>query len=1045
MKKTFNDRSKDEKQEGYDTVQTGLPSGRFQDSKQVLTPDQLGVTESSIPGTDKAVTTSNVTSTAKKVKSKMSIAPDVSVETLGNKQVGGVPLAATQTVGSVAGLSSQSSADDTSKIPYSGGRYRPQTRYGKKRSEDLFEMDNTISEQVVPVVDDALDLRESPEAKQGYNGRKQFKQTRSKKNFEFVNGSGHEVPKSPQQLLQETSADFIRESKMVYTNGQIIRTGLDAQADYPTVRADGTACEITTMRKSNYHPYALNITVTDDHITGVEIAEDRYDVAASPLERDQANMNAQIDANNVAKAMVKMQTELGRETTDKWSPLGYVIHQPYEYNMLMHDIESTTGSIAATAYRSAVSSMAFQRNILAKDGVNPQANAVKMLVEGYAGALTNSTGAVLTNNNFNSVVFNQAAYQSGSAAALIAMFDSTGKYSTKADLLGMQRSLSLHLSQADNNINPFHCKPNFIKLLDKAHTFSTVDGNYNPMLPIFATNKIELMLPLSLNFFLAGWKNPNITTAGYWTDSDYANPYRDMTTGTLANYAYQYSDLRNTYFTRIQHPIVEGIIRWLLKHEGAFVKTFGAGTTVIPFEFNMENPSLLSFLICSASQDIAWERNIIFRDILFAGEQNTYVWDDLQGLDKLNPLYSTQLTIGKYDEPLKLGKLAADTALRTMWHADFQLSDYANGEAQYFAPWYFNEQSFGSTAGGTYTSNEGWFDEATAYNMSIPSIRDGVRHQYVDLIKGMDERDVRLSMDRYVGIPSFTTSAVDTTDVSGSDTTLWTRYYDDTSNTDKGKYIKLSTIRYDGNSDGRLVIKYDLTTGANRDLYSHSIYCIPKELGVIDDVYLYQYAVSQVAANAVVTRTLLTGSIALGNGNTAHAMTGSSDFDLTSYRVRSTSYTDAAIDRSAALSQSFWRAFASIAANTFNVNFVNSTGIIPAFSYNDGNSTDLYAVYNLQSNNESSHAVDTQIRSNARTIWTLLQRFFLPVNPFANCFTINTTNHAYDPLEACSYFGFCGCLASDFTQDILERLDIHDQLGLDYTEDVFMKASLIFR
>lgn len=1042
-KKSFNDRRNDEKKEGYDTVKTDLPSERFQEEKQVVKPDDLGVTKSSIPGTDEAVTTSNVTpvSAAKNVRSKIKVAPDVSVDELKNTQVGGVPLANPTSFRSVAGLSSQSNADDVSKTPYSKGNYRSDTRYGKKRSEELFEMDNTILEQVVPIVDDSKDLRESPDSVQGYNGRKQFKQTRSKKNFGFINGNNHNLGKIPQQLLNDCSVDFVETSKMVYTGGQVISSNIDAKAGYPTQIYGGIPVKFI-MNKGNYKPTALVLTISGDNITSIHIDEDYFEVSADPVTRDQSNMNWQVDMNNVAKSMVKLQTTLGRETTDKWSPLGYVVNQPYEYNMLLHDIDNSTGAIMATAYRSAVSSLAFQKNILAKDGVNPQLNAVKMIYEGFYGQLPDDSTGVIVNSDFDSVIFNQDMYDLGSAAAIINMFDSTKKYKTKADLLGMQRSFGLHLSQCDNNINPLHCKPNFIKALDRAHMFSTVDGNYNPMLPIFTTKKIKLVNNLSLEAFLVGWKNPHIISD--WTDADRTDPLRDQDTGTLSNYAYKYSDLRNSYITRVQHPIIEGLIRWLLKHEGAIVSTFGNNTVTIPFEFNMQNPSLLSFMLCSAAQDVLWERNICFRDILFAGEQESYVWDDLVGLDKLNPLYSSQMTIGAYTDPLKLGKLSSDTVIRELWNGQMQLSDYDSGVAQYFAPWYMNEHAFNSNiAGGSYTVNEGFSNEPTAFNMSIPSIRDGVRHEYVDVIKAMDERDVRLALDRWTTIPVFDDSVIETAVEPYESTTLWTKHTSVTNSTILNNNIKLSACRYDGNSDGRLIIKYDLVNGSNRKFTPYALNLVPKELGWIDDDYDNEYIITSINSTQP-TRTLLDRKIQISNTG-VEAYNGASPMDIVSYRVYGDSYTDIGIDRSAALTAVFYRYFADSDANTYNTYFVNNTGVIPCYSYNDGKAVDLYGVYNLESKNESTYALDTVIRSNASRIWTMLQRFFLPINRFENSTTLDTSTHSYDPLENAFYFGLCGFLASDYTQDILERLDIYDQLGLDYTEDVFVKDSLIFR
>lgn len=1046
-KDNLNGRQARQKEEGYEEVKTNLPESGFQDTKQVLSADQLGGSKSDLSNAAGQNILKPETLAAKTLKGKIKVRPDAGVEQLEDKQVGGVPLVGQMNVRSVAGVSNVSMADDQSKIPYSAGNYRPQSRYGKKRSEDLFYLDNQVSEQIAPYVDDAKDLREAPDALQGYNGRKQFTAARAKKNYNYVNGNNHTVGKLPQQLLQETSVDFINTSKLLYTSGQMI-TGKNSTdgvsipkgGDYPTV-CNGSPVAFT-MHKGNYVLKGFQITTANGKISGVKFLEDYYELHPDPITRDQANMNLQVDIHNVTKSVIKLQNELGRETTDKWSPLGYVINEPYEYNTLMHDIESSTGAIMATAYRAAVSSMSYQRNIAGKDGVNPQRNGVKMILEGYAGILSSSDVDCLKSSSFNDMIWKKSEYQKGSVAGLIAMFDTTGKYKTKADLLGLQRSLSLHLSQADNNINPLHCKKEYIKALNKAHMYSTIDGNYNPLLPIFCTKYIKIANPLSLNSFLIGWKHPSSLTAEERQDA-----LRDEKTGTYANYAYKYSDLRSIYTTPVQHPLVEGLLTWLLEHEGAFVDTFGDNTTIyMPCHFDFQAPSLFEFILCSAAQKIAFERNISFRDVIFAGEQSTYIWDDLASLKDIDPLFSTQLKITGYNESLKLGKLSPDTAIRELWNDQMQVNKIDDGKIQYMLPWYFNEAAFGNDAGGSYTTNEGFFNEESAFNMSIPSIRDGVCHEYVDIIKSMSERDIRLALDRRIDLPVFIT---ETAEKDSNNVDLWTKFSNYNSGTSViNSNIKLSTLRYDANSDGRMIAVYDLTSGSNRELPFNALYCCAKEIGFIDDLY-YPFSViteADYVDNAVsITATTMTFSKKIGL-TSAYAYNGASPMYITSYRVFDDSSKSGSIDRSAALSQVFYNCFASIAANTADINqkYVAKTGIVPCLSYNGGAASDVYGVYNLGSNNESTHALDKTIRTIAHRIWTMIQRFFLPVNRFENIYSVDE-NIDYDMLETAFYFGLCGMLASDYTQDVLQRLDAYDQLGLDYTEDYFCKDSLIFR
>lgn len=1032
-KPDLGDRQNREQGEGYATTPTGLPEERFSGSKQVLSPDQLGGHESPVAGTA-GPEVGGAAAAATAIKSKIKVRPDASVELLEGKQVGGVPLETAGVTRSVAGVSSISVADDMSKTPYSKGDYRPGTRYGKKRSEDLFEMDNTITEQVAPGFDDSLDLRESPDSKQGFNGRKQFTQARAKKN----------VAGLPQNLLQDASADFIFTDQVIATAGQML-DGIEAKANYPIMDGDGNSI-VAPMEKSNYELESLRIVVQNGHIQSVNFLEKRFKVHADPITRDQANMNWQVDANNVAKAMIRMQTELGRETAEKWSPLGYVIQSPYEYNMLMHDIEASTGAMMAIAYRAAVSSIDFQRNILSKDGIGPQASAIKMFVEDYAGELASSS--FVPAGAFDKYIFNVKEYRKGSAAAIIRMFDSTTKYRTKADILGMQRSLTLHLSQCDNNINPLHVHPNFLKVLNKAHMFSTIDGTYNPRLPIYATRKIKVINPLSLQFFLADWKNPANFTA-----DDLADPLRDNTTGTKSKYWYKYRDQRNEYKTRVQHPFVEGLLMWLLKHEGALVSTYGgegaaAVTITIPCHFDFTNPGMFEFMICSASQEVAWQRNITFRDVLFAGDQMKYIWDDLASLHDLDPLHSTQLTIPGYNEALKLGKLETDVALRLLWNDSMvflghSTSGSGGDKYEYILPWYFNERAISKNS-NLYTANEGFFDEATAFNMTMPSIRDGVRHEYVDLIKSVSERDLRLAMDRMITLPVFLASNPDYTATAGIIT-----IDPITTAAILNNNIKVAALRYENNSDGRVIAQYDLTNGSNRYLVEDCLYCVPKELGWIwpghsEDVKVITALVYNDAdGHKEIDFTYASSAV-------GEVYDGSRCDRICSYRVKEDAITSGSVSRSAALTQIFYQCFALRDVAEVNNNYVTKTGLAPAISYASGAAETIGCVYNIDSAIAATGvSVVTSLKTASRVMWTKLQRVFYPINPFENAFIDSNSGAVngiqYDPMDTAFCFGVCGTLASDFTQDILERLDVRDQLGIDYTEDIFAKDSLILR
>lgn len=1050
----LDDRENFQKSEGYKESTSSYPDDRLQKDKQVLNPAELGVDKSTVEGSIVPNHDTTIAKAASEIRSKVSVRPDSAVKIEDGKQVGGVPLGASIATRTFAGAGAQSPADDMSRNPSTQGGYRPITRLGKRISEQNFEINNTISEQTYPVYDESKDLRESPDSSQGYNGRKQFKQARGKKNSGLV----------PQSLLFDRSADVLYHDEIVYTDGQVLDS-INATADYPTktfvgvgvTGADdlGYADIVNPMHKGNYSLDSMKIHIDSTGlIDSIGFNESRFVPSTSYKERDVANMNWQVDANNVTQAMVNMQTKLGRETTDKWSPLGYVVKQPYQFNMLFHDEELTLASISAACYRASVCSLAMQLNMLGKDGAKPISPAVDSAIS----AIGDVDISTVTNALPLSTVFNRSIMSYGCGSALVPMFDSVLKYSTKADLLTMQRSMKLPLSTADNNMNPFRCKKNFILALNTAHTFSTEDGNYNPNLPVYVTKKIKLINPLSLQYFLEGWVNPR--------SSGFDANLNDPVSGCKTFIQYSYNDLRNRYTMPVRNPFVEGICKWIVQHQSDIVKSLGTNTTVsLDCTLDFTNPTLFELIVCAAMQDIAFMRNTYFRDILFAGEQETYVWDDLTSLKELNPLWSDQLQIVAYDSPLKLGKLRPAAALRCFWPETFTVGSEQTGDGGfYIMPWYMNEQAFATAP----DENGSWLSDSNASTMTMPSIRSGVRHAYVDVLYANSERDVRLSLDRLVTIPTDHVTHLDYGDTTTGYTPIGGTYIDDIAlNSDSSVHIK--AIRYDSNSDGRIGVEYD-----NDVLYA-ALLCTPRELGwlapglPIDHCHITRITSATSGNTTTYTLTFDNQRKAIGTVGSfigyyvtpySAIIDGSTSWMLKSYAALGvgSGITSDSISITAALQQDYTVFYAGRSTDEVSQNtaFVSERGFAPtlsailqggsstAINVNTANVTPVYELGALTPNTNYTYATLVPV------LWGILDRVFFAVNPFENCLTAGEAGEAkagsyIDPMENAYLFGVSGSLASDFNQDNLERLDKFDQLNLNYLEDEFVHDSLIFR
>lgn len=1045
----MDDRSVRQNAEGYDMVAANLPSDRVQAVKQVPSEKELAVSDTVVKGES----LSPIASAAKKLSSSIKVKPSAGITLLDGKQVGGVPLSGDAVVASVAGAESFSTTEDRSRAPYSAGGYRPDTRFGKTIADKTFKINQATCEQIDPGFEESKAIYENPSEGQGYNGRKKFNVARGKKN----------TGKDPHDLLFFRSADFIDHSERLYTTGQVLDS-ITPQAGYPTrtfvgegangyeanqIDSNGYAIAANVMEKGNYSLDTFNIVLKNGHIDKVSFGETRFVSATTRVERDVANLNWQVDANNVTAAMLRMQTELGRETTDKWSPLGYVIEEGYQYNMLYHDMEAMTGAIAATAYRSAVSSMAIQLNDIGKDGADPILPAARMVLGGIGDVPNSSLLAGVSMAD----LFSTGVCQKGAVTAIIKMFDSTNKYKSKADLLTAQRGLKYHLSSADNNLNPLHVKPEFIKALNSAHTFSTYDGSYNPALPVYRTQTIRLTNPMSLNFFLEGWVNPNTTPV---------DNVHDPVTGTKVHLAYAYSDLRNAYTTPVKHPLIEGLLKWLLEHEGGLVTAFGANATItMPATFNFINPSLFSFMICAAMQDIAFQRNVFFRDILFAGEQSSYVWDDLKGFKEVDPLWSSQLRIKSYDSGLELGALTPAVKIRTAWPEHWAVHGEQAGEGcDFIAPWYHNEHQYLATGDGVFVSILD--DSAHSQVMTLPSIRDGVRHEYVDLLYSMSERDLRLVLDRMVTLPVITQKSEYREMASAGPNAqvyipLGGTY---TPNAAKTSQMHINAVRYDNNSDGRVQVTYD------ENLPVAALCCVARELGFIEPEYGACRPVISAfkpSENNVITFADVDYTIVSTAGYNV-AFDGSTAWALRSFQATGagTPITAQAISQTAALKQWYETFYAARfpALVSFNEAFGEKIGFTPTVSalFTAGSlntvRTDIAnidGVYALRSTRTGVGNVSSTFISLVKALYGVMQRVFFATNPFENCLASRSATGDVqagvyvDPMEMAYLFGVAGSLASDYNQDVLSRLDELDQLGINYLKDNFVAGSLLFR
>jgi len=103
----------------------------------------------------------------------------------------------------------------------------------------------------------------------------------------------------------------------------------------------------------------------------------------------------------------------------------------------------------------------------------------------------------------------------------------------------------------------------------------------------------------------------------------------------------------------------------------------------------------------------------------------------------------------------------------------------------------------------------------------------------------------------------------------------------------------------------------------------------------------------------------------------------------------------------------------------------------------------------IDSEDEQEDARRFNIVSLARYMWLRTQRLPFLLNPWDCCGFIRQAgwddSPLFDPFDFMYWYGGCGFRASDYNEDINNRIETAVSLGFDFISDPLMQSSLIFR
>lgn len=1080
-KKSFS-RGDAEKAEGMPQITNDVPENKVQDVQQVATTEDALKVKSE----DSSFKAKRTAGKGAEVKVQA-----ISDAITGSSNSAGMGINAagrsvSGTGGGILGASNSTPQADKS---------RSASRVGKKLDRTATKLNYTPSEQVLLEVDESKPLADAASDDQGYNGTYRNEFARSQK----ISGA------VPADLMYQRSVDFIIKDKLYFTEGQMILQANDNAARYfpsTTVREDESEVDGYVKKDVDYN--LGNFLHRNLHFGLNDAGKVKYfyadveDLSVNDVTSEDANMSSShrlIKMNTAELDRMNMDTKAGDEKADVWSPLPRAIDEPTKAAALMSSIESSTGAYVHLAYSKASTNMAFQLNRGPKDGLDEITPAIEELC-GWRSSENNSISLGNDMNNVldTSYVFNKAAYRAGDPSLMIAAYDSIGKYHNKADLLLQPRGFRMHLQTADNNMNPLKLNKEYANVFAGTEVYSTIDHEYDPLLPICFTDKANLITPINFNELAAFYnldneyeiavtynstsnyrtdatnkilvdhkalkamgittvklafkkagskanlefdgtnnviyfesKSPigsdsesyvlkvlfddeaiptgftqlgsNITVASMTKDIYFAVPKInsekisafDMDASNTVHlepvnageYAYAYSDLRNNYIVHVKHPLIQGMVEYLNNAIGAKIRSLiDQDDFLIPMIFSTQHMTLAQLFICASTPWIVRVRENSMKDVIYYEDNvHEYPYSKLASLKDVPFKNYLNFDYTDYDSPLGTKVMNPVQAINWTMPEFF----WKVATEKYVLPWYFNENDLNPD--GTVNDD--------AANMSMPSIRSGVRLGLLDNFYGMTEKDIRLSLDRY------TKYLLRDADISS-----------------------FGAYKYGRTTDGQILANL----GAGKIFSIFKLLSCPRELGLCLDAPLG----------------VLTPDPADGTGITTGLKELTADGTATSYRIKVFTNKNTYIHPSilAAFGVNINRA-ANYTQKWFEITANNATsntdlaGLVFGLGDDSGSFSPFAA---LGSGASLSNGVN--VTSYQRALNTRLQ--FLPfvISPFDGNYT---GSQAYDIYDFAYMFGLCGFRASDYRESVYNREKEVVNQGLLFVEDPWILDSPILK
>lgn len=909
---------------------------------------------------------------------------------------------------------------NASGTPSMGQPYQGNSRVDKRLSDANKDINFNASEQVLVEYDNIPPLANS-DSTVGFNGNPKNIAARSQKKTGFT----------PAEMLYDRSLDLISKDGFVFSSGQVVKQNLVDYADYPTITEDLDGAQVSFDQvRGNYSPRDIEVKITRKNgkvfVSSFKVTEDDLSAnAESDASVNRSATNHLIDMNRAELARQTMDAEAGSPTAEHFNPLGRSVLQPTATVAFLQDIENTMGAEVFAAYKFANKARGHYLNRTAKDGQDLIGPALDALYGHLCGAVDLDGIKSAIGYSESDGFFSKSGMRHGSAALLIPLFDSIGKYKTKADLVNQPRGLKMHIQTADNNMDPFRCKKEFVAALNSTDAYSTIDHDYDPTAPVYVSDNLRLIHPYSWTKALA-----------FTRDDSGVKTYQSK----AFRYSYSAGSGINSYQVTVGDPVLNGVAYFLDLHAPELFKAVstksGTGddtvTIYIPIVHSTLHFSLWDLLVCASTPYIIYERTNALKDILDFEQFYKYPLQGNVRIADANPLNAVNYgTLSPYGEiPVK--EMLPSSAIRWRYPETFLK---VNNDVM--LPFYFNERSYDFDTIG---SSDSTLRPNGEDQFSTPVVRSGMKLSGLDEFFGMEVKEQLLVTDRLTRVPGI------------SDDESFSGY----------------VYKYGQDSDGQIILR----KAAADNITAKDVFATPRLLGWYFDApasvcCVYDGSESNSAWTPQLGRLASLQQIKLGTMRPSFRATQYKGLYGPADKIidRSLDVGSVAVNRAQAFTQVWstkWAGY-DVKGKYFDlvlsineaIQYNNAIGSKPRFvtlSEKAQFSPFTYGPYatriqdGLRVTTNSAYSDDVDHRlivfSPHFMLWTLLQKTCFIINPFENS---DASRPAADPFGVAYLFGLAGFMAANYDEEIFNRINKVQNEGYGYTNDPMIAASPIFK